>query len=291
MKLDSLEQGTPVWHEFREKGIGSSEAAIILNLSEYKTPYELWCEKTGVAENAFTGNFATERGQALEPRAREHYELETGIVMKPVCFVHPKYEFMRASLDGYNEEQNIVLEIKCPHKSNHYELALKGEVPLQYMAQIQHQLLVTGAKVAHYYCFNGTEGALVKVEAMEGFQENLLDCAIKFWKCVETKTPPPLTERDYMCVSDVTLTELVRSWLQAKRHADQYTAEMERLKELITKDLPHSRVLCDGVRISTVTRKGNINYKNVPELSGVDLEQYRGKDSVFYTLSETKKGA
>lgn len=36
--------------ENRKKGIGASECAIVLGLCKYKSPYELWLEKTGRKE-------------------------------------------------------------------------------------------------------------------------------------------------------------------------------------------------------------------------------------------------
>ena len=30
------------WHQLRGKGIGGSDAGIVMNVNNYKTPYELW---------------------------------------------------------------------------------------------------------------------------------------------------------------------------------------------------------------------------------------------------------
>ena len=32
------------WHQLRGKGIGGSDAGIVMNVNNYKTPYELWEE-------------------------------------------------------------------------------------------------------------------------------------------------------------------------------------------------------------------------------------------------------
>ena len=55
------------WHKERSKGLGGSDAGIICNLSPYKTPYQLWEEKTGVRKSKFISNPAIELGNALEP--------------------------------------------------------------------------------------------------------------------------------------------------------------------------------------------------------------------------------
>ncbi|MCM1277019.1 MAG: YqaJ viral recombinase family protein, partial [Lachnospiraceae bacterium] len=34
------------WLEFRKKGVGGSDAAVVCGISKYKSPVELWMEKT-----------------------------------------------------------------------------------------------------------------------------------------------------------------------------------------------------------------------------------------------------
>ena len=55
------------WHQLRGKGIGGSDAGIVMNISNYKTPYELWEEKTGAKKPVFQTSEAIEKGNALEP--------------------------------------------------------------------------------------------------------------------------------------------------------------------------------------------------------------------------------
>lgn len=35
------------WLEYRKAGIGGSDAAVVCGISRYKSPVELWMEKTG----------------------------------------------------------------------------------------------------------------------------------------------------------------------------------------------------------------------------------------------------
>ena len=50
-----------------------------------------------------------------------------------------------------------------------------------------------------------------------------------------------------------------------------------------------ARVRAGGVTITRSLRAGNINYKSVPQLKGVDLERYRGKASEVVTVRIEKK--
>ena len=49
-----MEQKSEEWLDWRKKGIGSSDAPIIMGVSPWKTPFELWEEKTGT-QRAYEG--------------------------------------------------------------------------------------------------------------------------------------------------------------------------------------------------------------------------------------------
>ena len=113
-----MQQNTDQWLEWRRKGLGASDACIIMNKSPWKTPFQLWEEKLGLGEK-FEGNFATEFGHRMEPKIRADFELRYGFEAPPVLAVHEEYKFLKASLDGYNDKLNVVLEIKAPGRVDH----------------------------------------------------------------------------------------------------------------------------------------------------------------------------
>lgn len=186
-----MDQRTNDWHGWRKLGLGSSDAPIIMGVSPYSKLLKLWEQKVGISKG-FEGNWATMRGNKMEPTARADYELRYDIEAAPMLVVHSQYDFMRASLDGYNRELGIVLEIKCPGKKDHSS-AQMGEVPKHYYPQLQHQLMVTGAREAHYYSFKDGKGILIKVAPDLTYIKELARREIKFWyENVLTKLPPSL---------------------------------------------------------------------------------------------------
>jgi predicted phage-related endonuclease len=67
-----------------------------------------------------------------------------------------------SSLDGATLEGDLILEIKCPMKGRESELwhqAEAGVTPDYVAAQIEHQLGVTGAQLAHLFVFDGRMGS------------------------------------------------------------------------------------------------------------------------------------
>lgn len=273
------------WKQWRAGGLGASDTPVIMNVSPWKTRFQLWEEKCGISK-PWDGNSATRRGHELEPIARAQYELEHNIDMPPAFVEHKEFPFIRASLDGYGN--GIVLEIKAPGADDH-ALAVSGKVPEKYYPQLQHQLLVTGASCAHYYSFDGEKGVLVQVDNDLEYQAKLLKELRLFWDLVQTKTPPTLTDRDYKSIDDSGVKYMVMQWLAAKEAADSAKALQDELADKITAKLKdHPRWQHAGVKIQNISRKGNVDYKKIPELTGVDLEQYRGKPVSFWQLSAPK---
>src|SRR5437868_10509460 len=67
-----LQQGTRDWREWRHKGIGSSDASIIMGESKFKRPWDLLQEKRRLCQDC-PSNQAMARGIEDEPdRSEEH---------------------------------------------------------------------------------------------------------------------------------------------------------------------------------------------------------------------------
>ena len=63
----------------RKAGLGGSDVATILGLNPYKTPYQLWLEKTGRVEpDDLSDNFAVKRGNDMEALVAKWFSDETG---------------------------------------------------------------------------------------------------------------------------------------------------------------------------------------------------------------------
>ena len=132
--MEELVQGTEAWLKFREARIGSSDAPIILGVSEYCTPYELWLRKLGRRKSQ-SSNFATDLGHRWEPALRAHLELKLGLDFPPKMVAHPRYDFIISSLDGYCETTNEIAEFKFAGREV-FEEAERGFVHDKYIPQV-----------------------------------------------------------------------------------------------------------------------------------------------------------
>lgn len=202
------------WHELRGKGIGGSDAGIVMNVSSYKTPYELWEEKTGKVKREFITNDAIEKGNALEPIMfnlfKTLYSSKYEVIdTKDISLSSKQFPFLRANLDGalINKQtgQKGVLEIKSTtiQNASMFNKWRKDDLPITYYFQVLHYLYVTGFDFAIVYAIldipwaNKQETRIIEMykEDLEADIECLIKTELWFWDKVKTKTPPPFLEK------------------------------------------------------------------------------------------------
>lgn len=285
MTIEQGEQKGMNWETWRSLGLGSSDAPVVMGVSPWKTPLQLYLEKIGEAKG-FDGNFATERGQRLEPVARAQFELLMDAEFPPMLAVHSEHSFIRASLDGYNVALGAVLEIKCPGKDDH-DKALAGMVPEKYIWQVEHQMLVVGAKKAYYYSFDGESGAVVEVLPNLERQKELVKALTAFWGRVKSKTPPKESDRDYVELTDQVVRDLFLEYKRIKKMSDDLEPVLNKIKGEIVDKLkhePHGRYSVDGVKFVKSVRPGSVDYVKMGKELGIDPEQYRKASVNVYTI-------
>lgn len=270
-----LTQGSPEWLAYRKNMRNASETAAVLGVSPWQTPYQLWLLKTGRAETKTTA--AMQRGTDMEPAARAAYEAETGNIMQPLVLQQGLYS---ASLDGMDLDGQLILEIKCPYKGEASALwneAVVGVVPEHYRLQVMHQLMVSGAEIAHLYVFDGTRGLLLPIERDEDTMQRIRDGWDQFQVFMDSDSPPPLTDADTVIRSDVAWTVAARAFSEAKAAVDSADAVLAQAREVLVALAQHPKEQGAGVSVTRYWKTGAIDYKRVPALQGLDLSGYRGK--------------
>lgn len=136
------------WLKWRTKGIGGSDVSVIAGINPYKSVYQLWQEKRGLAVPEEADNEYTHFGTVLEPVVKKEFMLRTGLKVraKKMMLRSSEYPFMLADLDGavYENGRMCIFEAKTAsaYKQGVWEEGIPGE----YMLQIQHYMAVTGAE-------------------------------------------------------------------------------------------------------------------------------------------------
>jgi putative phage-type endonuclease len=275
MNIVKLIQGSPEWHTHRAKYRNASETAAVMGASPWLTPFALWELRTGRRQPEV--NAAMARGTALEPRARDHYERLTGAVMQPLVLVDGVYS---ASLDGMSFDGSLAVEIKCPVKgraSTLWRQVESGEVPEHYGWQIEHQLMVCGAKSAHMFVYDGdTDSGLIhEVKPQPERWEAMRAAWDTFMDHVHTDTPPPFAEKDKVQRQDEAWRLAAAEFMLHRQEADLATQRLDAARERLVGLAQHPSEVGAGVSVTRFWKTGRVNYKAVPQLKGVDLDAYR----------------
>jgi putative phage-type endonuclease len=270
-----LKQGSKEWLDYRLKMRNASETAAVLGESPWCTPYQLWLQKTG--RSVVTTTAAMQHGTAMEPVARAAYETQTRQIMQPLVMQSGSYS---ASLDGMNLEGDLIVEIKCPYRGDDSALwkeAATGNVPEHYRLQVQHQLMVAGAVLAHFWVYDGQKGLLIAIERDDAAMERIRQGWEAFQRYLDADTPLPLTEADTVIREDGEWSVAAKAFSEAKVAADSADAVLAQAREALVALALHPKETGAGVSVTRFWKQGAVAYAKVPELKGLDLSAYRGK--------------
>ena len=258
------------WLEYRRLGIGGSDVSVVCGINRYKSPVELWLDKTGQLPPQEAGE-AAYWGTQLEPFVRAEFTKRTGIEVKQVkeLLQSEEYPFMLANLDGICEVPDVgtcIFEAKTAsaYKTGQWE----DTIPDEYMCQIQHYMAVTGYPGAYIAVLIG--GNTFKWRFVER-DEELISMLIKletaFWSHVQDGTPPPLDGSDatakylaerfrdsipksHIILPD-TAADLLAQYDQACEQLEAVTERKQKTENLLKEMLGENEVGTAGGRIVT----------------------------------------
>jgi hypothetical protein len=266
-----LEQNTDEWMNHRRLHCNASSAGIIMGVQAFKpnTWDSLldWYRGNGIP---FVGNVATEWGHTHEDEARIAAEKVNDEFYAPVVVTREHNGLpLSASLDGKSVE-------------------FDGSTgPQGYYWQIQQQMFVSDAKEAKLFIYDARDKSHLQITIPRNEDDiNLLmEKWSEFWTLLnagEMKGDGVLRRED------PEFTSVANEWTEANALLAEAKERVDEARGRLI-DLSGDRD-CEGggVRVTQAERKGNINYKKVPSLEGVDLELYRSKSSSYFRVAATK---
>jgi putative phage-type endonuclease len=281
-------QGTLDWHQFRKGKIGASMAPVIMGVSKFKTPLQLWEEI--VFDQKTVSNPAMQRGIALEQKALN--ELNVGCfegIYRPVVLQSISHPILIASLDGYFEtsERAHLVEIKCPGSEDHLS-AIEGMIPDHYYPQLQHQMMIAQVPDMIYYSFDGKYGICLVCEHDPKYCEKLMKAELAFAQSIELRQPPSPLDRDWVALEDEQDFQLSSKLWEIEQQIKELEEKKEEYKKQLLTKCFHRRTSIGNLKIQKVIRKGNIDYEKILLDHGIyQVEKYRKPDisSIRFTFS------
>jgi predicted phage-related endonuclease len=241
---------TPEQLAERRKGIGASEAAMILEGGE--AWIQLWKSKTGRGEVPFK---MSEWDKALrhttEGLQADWYAHKTGLKVdyRGQSHSYEEWPVLRCTLDGFIiHPEPIVFEAK------HLSPFTPGD-PIEwavnkYFPQVQHQMIVMDAGKAILSVIVGMNEPVTHTFTIDPFFKDVyIERCKEFWHFVETDEAPPGAEKfelppiPYEKMREVDMAgsnefaSFAADWVQHQAAAKTFKSAEAGLKKLIEKDV------------------------------------------------------
>lgn len=240
------------WLKARMSGIGGSDAAAIIGLNPWATPYAVWADKTGRIPPK-EDNEIMRQGRDLEQYVADRWMEETGkkCRRRTKILSNPDYPFALANVDRWVNGENAGLECKTTSIMNLKKFK-GGEFPETYYCQCVHYMAVTGAVRWYLGVLVLSQGFhTFVIERDEDEIKALMDAERDFWKYVESDTPPPVDGLDpttdaintiYDKTNGVAIDlfgaeSTIQQYLQLKAQIKDLEAEKTRLEQSIKEEL------------------------------------------------------
>ncbi|TLS39400.1 hypothetical protein FCL54_01300 [Pseudalkalibacillus caeni] len=182
------------WLQERARGIGGSDASAIAGLNPYKTPLQVYLEKTGEWSEE-VDNESIYWGNVLEDVIADEFSRQTGLRVRRrnAILQHSEHPFMIANVDRLIVGKKVGLE--CKTTSAYLKEDWKeDQIPDTYFLQVQHYMAVTGFKKWWIAVLIGGNTFVYKaVKRDEDIINYLITIEKNFWaQHVEKRNPPPV---------------------------------------------------------------------------------------------------
>lgn len=264
------------WLKERRQGLGGSDAAAVLGLSPWRTPVQVWLDKTGRAQPQEETE-AMRIGTELEDYVARSYERETGrIVRRYNTMLHDGC--LLGNLDrlvvpegalvaAHQKEIRTDTLLECKTSSREWE----DGVPVYYQTQVQHYMgLVPCLRFADVaVLFLGRKHfEIYRVERDQGVIDHIRAYLTDWWNrhVVGDEMPPPSSEADCKLIwarsnpgKSVEATDeiaaKVAEYSAAKAEMDEAKAKADAAKDAILAAMGDAETLTDATGKPLVTWK------------------------------------
>ena len=209
------------WLKARRSGIGGSDVGVIVGVSNWRTPVQLWQDKLGESEENEEETKSLYWGKQLENLVAKEFQTRMGMKVQRVnqmirtgengwmianidrAIVNPAIsgnvrvidEEKVAENDGRRITTDAILECKTAHAfaasewgpTQEYEikknqLVSEHEIPPTYEAQVQWYMAITGAAVCYLaVLIGGNDFRVYHIQRNEELIKALIEECHKFW--------------------------------------------------------------------------------------------------------------
>ena len=193
----------------RSKYLGGSDIGAILGLSRFRSPLEVWMEKTG-KEVKKLDSLPLRFGSFAESFVASEYSRSTGfdLIHDESIYVHPEYSFMSAHIDRFVLEDSSsssptrILECKTanPFSAGDWGEVGTDQVPLSYLCQCIWYMAITNLnRVDLAVLLGNSDFRIYEINRDLELESTILQKANFFWNEYVLKDVPPPAQSEQDC--------------------------------------------------------------------------------------------
>lgn len=275
------------WLAERHKGIGGSDAAAVLGLSPWRSPVDIWLDKTGRAapkeeteamrigtelEGFVARRYCKEKGREVR---RHNFMLRRGCLLGDIDRLVVPVGAKEAAHQGKIRTDTI---LECKTTSMDWP----DGVPAYYVAQVQHYMGLCPAEVVHAdvaaLFLTRKHFEVFRIERNEEDIADMFAVLADWWaRYVETDTPPPpRDEADCKALwarsksgksvdADEAARQLVADYAAAAKAAKEAEDTAAQIKDALCAFMGDAEILADPA-----TGKPLVTWKSGKETSRTD---------------------
>lgn len=283
--------------ERRKSGIGGSDVAAVLGVSKWKTPYQLWLDKTSETVEEKQSDLL-HFGTVLEQVIADEYARRNNVkvLRRNQMYRHAEHPELIANIDRYIVGGKI-LECKTCNAFASAKFGEGGdEVPDEYLLQVQHYMHVTGYHSADLaVLIGGNEYRQFNIKYDADLAHFSAEKCVEFWNnYVLPQVPPPATANDdlvryYNAKAGATITasdeivKLLEEYKRLKAAESEAKAALEKIATSVKLFAGENEIITDiyGRTIATWKKgkdRATVNWKALAIDKGITDE-----DTAFFT--------
>lgn len=300
------------WLEKRKHYITGTDAGKLIGVSPWGGKFAVWCDKTGRCE-PLAETPAMKAGKAMEATILKMYAEETDCRLEHMDGYHlvtsDKYPRLGASLDGWNHDLQIPVDAKnIRWKDEKWGDAYTDQFPEYYKAQLQVQMMVTGATHAHLaVMFSGQDFFVYSMDYDEDIAERILAESDDFWPYVINDQMPEAdgseqadafikkeyAEGDENKTKEATdeITELVKKLSDARKAQKEAKAAEDEIANRIKVFMGNATAVAGLCTWKNEKDSVKVNWESVASeaMSGMDADARRELVNRYTTITPGKR--
>lgn len=277
----------------RNKGIGSSDAAAAVGLNPWKTPAQLWLEKTGrVVPPDISDIEHVHFGNVLEDVVAEEFTRRNGVKVRQR---HKSYVkgIMIANVDRLILDGRL---LECKNASEYTSSKWAEGPPIHYRIQVEHQLICADKNEAVLAALvGGNRYVQFEIQRNPEMSKFLIAKELEFWQCVERDVPPaPSSANDVIALHPIDnaqgvvatpeMRELHAKLFELKKNLKEIKEQEKNLQEQIQLFIGENAELLvspEGKPLATwKTDRGTLTtnwkqaFEELAEMQSIDKDQF-----------------